>query len=201
MASQGFTLWFTGPTGSGKSTLAQAVHDQLVGRGLACEVLDSGRIREILNRELGFTRPEIEQTLMRIGYECKMLNRNGVVAIVAAVSPYRDVRRRLRTEIGRFVEVFCRCPLEVLLKRDKNGLLARAQRGEVQHVAGVNSPYEEPTDAEVLCNTAEETPEADLEKIMCTLEALGYLAEAPSAAYTAKEEEIIMQRFKDLGYI
>lgn len=201
MSLEGFTIWFTGPSGSGKTTLASAVHDQIVGQGYPCEVLDSGRIREILNRSLGFTREDIEQTLMRIGYECRMLNRNGVIAIVAAVSPYRDLRDRIRGDVRRFVEVHCRCPIEVLLRRDKKGLLARAQRGEVQHVAGINSPYEEPLHPEVVCDTADETPEAGTEKIISTLQVLGYVAETAPAAYTAREEETIKERFRDLGYI
>ncbi len=95
-------------SGSGKSTVGRAVAEALRARGLTVELLDSGRIREQLNRNLGFSREEIETNLLRLGYECKLLNRNGVTVIVAAVSPYRDVRDRLREEIGDFVEVHCR---------------------------------------------------------------------------------------------
>jgi adenylylsulfate kinase len=201
MAQEGFTVWFTGMTGSGKSTLAHLLHDRLVAWGYQCEVLDSGRIRQVLNRSLGFSREEVETNLRRIAYECKLLNRNGVVAIVGAVSPYRDVRDRIRADVGRWIEVYCRCPLEVLMRRDKSGLFERAQRDQVAHVAGINAPYEEPMKPEVLCNTDVETPEQCVNKITSTLQILGYLPEVASSAYTAEEEEIIKQRLQDLGYI
>ena len=201
MTTEGFTVWFTGLTGSGKSTLATMLHDQIVGLGYACETLDSGRIRQALNRSLGFTREEIESNLMRIAYECKLLNRNGVTAVVGAISPYREVRDRIRDDVGRFIEVYCRCPLEVLVKRDKSDLFERAQRGEIEHVAGVNAPYEEPIKPEVLLNTDVDPPASCVRKILSTLRILGHLPEATSAAYTTEEEDIIKQRLQDLGYI
>jgi adenylyl-sulfate kinase len=201
MAEEGFTVWFTGMTGSGKSTLARLLHERLVALGYQCEVLDSGRIRQALSRSLGFSREEVETNLLRIAYECKLLNRNGIIAIVGAVSPYRDVRDRIRADVGRWIEVYCRCPLEVLMRRDTSGLFDRAQRDEVAHVAGINAPYEEPMKPEVLCNTDVETPEQCVKKIVSTLQILGYLPEIASAAYTAEEEEIIKRRLQDLGYI
>ncbi len=201
MNTEGFTVLFTGFTGSGKTTLVQMLHDQIVALGHQCEMLDSGRIRHLLNRSLGFTREEIEANLLRIAYECVLLNRNGVIAVVGAISPYRDVRDRIREDVGRFIEVYCRCPLEVLMKRDQSALFERAQRGELKHVAGINAPYEEPMKPEVLLNTDVESPEACLRKILSTLRILGYLPEAPSAAYTAREEQIVRERLQDLGYI
>ncbi|MCG8403927.1 MAG: adenylyl-sulfate kinase [Phycisphaerales bacterium] len=201
MSSDGFTVWFTGLTGSGKSTLARKLHNELTGRGHQCEVLDSGRIRQALNRSLGFTRDEIEQAMQRIAYECKLLNRNGIIAIVAAVSPYSDVREKIRKDIGRFVEVYCRCPMGILRQRDEKDLIGRAQRGEIQHVAGVNAPYEEPDDPQVLCDTEDESAEIGVQRILATLERLGYLPAAARAAYTAQEEEIIKRRMQDLGYL
>lgn len=197
---EGFTVWFTGLTGSGKSTLAAMLHEHLVGLGRSSEVLDSGRIRQTFNRSLGFTRAEVEANMLRIAYECKLLNRNGIVAIVGAISPYREIRDQVREDIGRFIEAYCRCPLEVLLQRVPTDLLLRAQRGEVQHVAGINAPYEEPIKPEVLLNTDIDTPEACLKKILSTLRILDYLPEE-TAGYTADEEEIIKQRLRDLGYI
>ena len=201
MVAESFTVWFTGMTGSGKSTLVAMLHDHIVGLGYQCESLDSGRIRQSLNRSLGFTREEIEANLMRIAYECKLLNRNGIIAIVGAISPYRDARDRIREDLGRFIEVHCRCPLEVLVKRDRSNLLERAQRGEVEHVAGINAPYEEPMKPEVLLNTDTESPDACVKKILTTLRILEYLPEASTSAYTPAEEEIIKERLRDLGYI
>ncbi|HUU83616.1 MAG TPA: adenylyl-sulfate kinase [Phycisphaerae bacterium] len=201
MSDEGFTVWFTGVTCSGKSTLAAMLRDALTARGCSCEVLDSGRIRQALNRSLGFTRDEIADNLKRIAYECKLLNRNGVVAIVAAVSPYRDLRDGIRSDVGRFLEVYCRCPMEVLAKRDKSGLFDKAKRGELAHVAGVNAPYEEPFKPEVLINTDTDPPHKGVARIVSTLEILGYLPKQTSAEYTAEEEAIIRQRLHDLGYI
>ena len=201
MVSKGFTIWFTGLSGSGKTTIAQAVGTALRARGLTVELLDSGRIRQQLNRHLGFTREEIETNLLRLGYECKLLNRNEVVAIVTAVSPYRDTRDRLRREIGAFVEVYCRCPLEILMKRGARELFEKAQRGEIQHVAGVNAPYEEPIKPEILLNTDQLTVEQSTHQVMTTLELLGRIERRESACYTPEEEEMIRSRLQDLGYL
>lgn len=199
--SDGFTIWFTGMSGSGKSSVGQALGDALKARGLKVEVLDSGRIREQLNRNLGFTREEIETNLLRLGYECKMLARNGVTVIVTAVSPYRDVRDRLRAEVGDFVEVYCRCPMEVLLQRGAAELFAKAERGEIQHVAGANAPYEEPIKPEVLLNTDQLSVEQAVNQTLTTLEILGRIQRTGSAAYTPEEEALIRQRLQNLGYL
>ncbi len=155
----------------------------------------------MLNRSLGFTRQEIETNVRRLAYECKLLIRNGVIVLVAAVSPYRDIRDAIRADIGRFIEVYCRCPLEVLVNRDKAELFEKAQKSEVDHVAGVNAPYEEPFKPEVLVNTDTETPEQGAARTLATLEILGYLPKHGSAEYTAEEEAIIKKRLQDLGYI
>lgn len=196
-----FTIWFTGLSGSGKSTIGKAVGDALKARGLTVEVLDSGRIRQKLNRTLGFTREEVETNLLRLGYECTMLNRNGVVAVVTAVSPYRDVRDQLRRDIGRFVEVYCRCAMDILMQRGAKTLFEKAQRGEIQHVAGVNAPYEEPLTPEVLINTDHVPPEQSIEKVLQTLEGLGLIDRFESASYTPQEEAMIRKRLKDMGYL
>ena len=198
---QGFTIWFTGISGSGKSTVGHAVAEALRARGLTVELLDSGRIREQLNRNLGFSREEIETNILRLGYECKLLNRNGVTVIVAAVSPYRDVRDRLREEIGDFVEVHCRCPMEILMQRGAGELFAKARRGEIAHVAGVNAPYEEPLKPEVLLNTDQLTVDQAAHQVIATLEVLGRIEHLEAACYTPEEEKMIRQRLQNLGYL
>lgn len=172
-----------------------------MSRGLKVEVLDSGRIRQQINRHLGFSREEVETNLLRLGYECKMLNRNGVTAIVTAVSPYRDVRDRLRAELDDFVEVFCNCPMEVLMLRGAADLFEKARRGEIAHVAGVNSPYEEPTKPDVLLQTDQLTVEEAVNKAIATLEDTGRLDRVEGSCYTAEEEAMIRQRLRDLGYL
>ena len=196
-----FTVWFTGVSRSGKSTIASAVAEQLRNRGLTVEVLDSGRLRREINRSLGFTRHEVEANVLRLGYECRMLNRNGVIAVASAVSPYRDSRDKVREAIGRFAEVHCRCPMEVLVKRDETGLFERARRGEVHHVAGINAPYEEPLKPEILLDTDRTSVEEAVAKVMATLEVLDLLEKTEGSAYTPEEEEIIRRRLQDLGYL
>jgi adenylylsulfate kinase-like enzyme len=168
---------------------------------LHVELLNSAKIRREVNRMLGFTRDEIETNLRRLGYECKLLNRNGVVSVVTAVSPYRDVRDEVRKEIGAFVEVYCRAPMEVLIGRDEQGFFEKAQKGEIQYVAGINAPYEEPLKPEVLLNTDQESSEACCAKTLKTLELLGYVEPYDDSGYTADEEEMIKQRLRDLGYL
>ncbi len=188
-------------SGSGKSTIGRSVGDALSARGLQVEVLDSGRIRQQLNRALGFTPEEVKTNLLRLGYECKLLNRNGVTVIVTAVSPYRDTRDQLREEIENFVEIYCRCPMEVLMQRGAGELVEKVKRGEISHVAGVDAPYEEPLKPEVLLNTDQLSVEQAVNKAVTTLEVLGRIARTETAAYTADEEEMIRQRLQDLGYL
>ena len=181
--------------------MGRALGEALRGRGLRIEVLDSGRIRQTLNRHLGFTREEIETNLLRLGYECRLLNRNGVTTVVAAVSPYRDVRERIREEIGAFVEVHCRCPMEVLLTRGAADLFEKARRGEIKHVAGVDAPYEEPLKPEILLDTDRMTVAQSVEHTLATLEVLGMIGPVDTACYSPEEEEMIRRRLRDLGYL
>jgi len=201
MTNTGFTIWLTGMSGSGKTSLARALAQRLTERGLSVEVLDSGRIRAQINRSLGFSREEIEENTLRLAYECVLLNRNGVVSIVGSVSPYRAVRDKAREQIGDFVEIYCRCPMEVLMKRDSKGLYERALKNEIEHMAGVNAPYEEPLKPEVLLNTDQLEVEEAVNQVIKTLEVLGRLDRHEGAAYTEQEEEMIRQRLEDLGYL
>lgn len=201
MVTEAFTIWFTGLSGSGKSSVGRGVVEALRARGLTVELLDSGRIRQQLNRSLGFTREEIETNLVRLGYECRMLNRNGVIVVVAAVSPYRDVRDRLRSEISRFVEVYCDCPMEVLQTRGENNLYARAERGEIKHVAGVDAPYEAPTAPEVHLPSDQQSVAQGVDSVIARLEALGRIDAVEGSCYSPKEEEMIRKRLRDMGYL
>lgn len=201
MAETAFTIWITGLSNSGKTTVAEAVTEALRARGKQVECLDSGAIRRTINRSLGFSRDEIETNLKRLAYDASMLNRNGVIAVVSAVSPYRSVRDAIREDSPGFVEVYCRCPMEVLVERDPSGLFDRAQRGEVQHVAGIDAPYEEPLKPEVMLNTDVDSPDECAATVIATLELLGRIEQQESSCYTAAEEELIKQRLQDLGYL
>ena len=200
-ANDAFTVWFTGLSGSGKTTVAKTLADTLTRRGHRAELLDSARIRATYNRDLGFTREQVEANLRRIGFECQMLNRNSVIAIAVSISPYKSIRDELRSTFDRFIEIFCDCPLEVVKSRDKNNLFSRAAKGEIKNVAGVNAPYEPPESPEVHCHTDRDDPEKCVALILKTLELMSYLEKEDSSAYTAEEEEMIRNRLKNLGYI
>jgi adenylyl-sulfate kinase len=204
MERQGFTVWFTGLSGSGKTTLARALEAELRQRGLKVEVLDGDVVRTNLSRGLGFSKEDRDTNIKRIGFVCKLLTRNGVVAIGSAISPYRAVRDSIRGDIGRFVEVYCQCPLEVLVDRDVKGLYRKALAGEIANFTGVSDPYEEPLHPEVVVNSGTESPEQSLAKILAKLEELNYLPPAPGGetdSYTAEEEQILEDRLKALGYL
>lgn len=172
----GFTLWFTGLSGSGKSTLARSVERALQGRGRHVEVLDGDEVREHLSQGLGYSKADRDTNVRRIAWVAKLVTRSGGIAITAAISPYRAIRDEARESIGRFVEVFVRCPLDVLVQRDTKGLYARAIRGEIGEFTGVSDPYEEPLAPEVVVDSDIETIDESVARILKKLEALGYLA-------------------------
>lgn len=171
---QGYAVWFTGLPGAGKSTLAESLADLLRRQGLRVEVLDGDLIREGLSKDLGFSKEDRDTNVRRIGFVCELLTRNGVVAIVAVVSPYREVREEVRAMTGNFVEVFVKCPIEVLVKRDVKGMYQKALMGEIQNFTGISDPYEEPLNPEVTVETDKETVAVSLVKVVAKLEELGY---------------------------
>jgi adenylyl-sulfate kinase len=199
--AEGFTLWFTGLSGAGKTTLAHRVREVVRERGLKVEVLDGDVVRQNLSKGLGYSKEDRDTNIRRIGFVCHLLTRNDVVAIAAAISPYREIRDENRRLIGRFVEVYCKCDLDTLRKRDPKGMYEKALRGEIQNFTGVSDPYEPPENAEVVCDTAVEEVEASAAKIVSKLEEMGYLPPAEVPVYTPEEEEAIKQRLQDLGYL
>lgn len=178
MSDRGFTVWFTGLSGAGKTTIAGRLEQALRARGLRAELLDGDVVRTHISKGLGFSKEDRDTNIRRIGFVCKLLSRNGVAAIAAAVSPYREIRDEVRTEIANFVEVYVKCPLDVLKGRDVKGLYAKAHRGEIANFTGVSDPYEEPLNPELVLQTDQETEEESLAKVIAKLEELGLLAPA-----------------------
>lgn len=172
---RGFTIWFTGLSGSGKTTLAQLVELSLRQKGYKVELLDGDVVRTNLSKGLGFSKRDRNINIRRIGFVCNLLTRNGVVAIAAAISPYWRTREQVRKEIGDFVEVYCKCPVEVCIKRDVKGLYKRAQSGEISNFTGISDPYEEPKYPEVVVETNKESVEVSIFKILRKLEDMGFI--------------------------
>src|SRR6266478_4386216 len=169
--SEGFTLWFTGLSGAGKSTLAGMAAEELRRRGYRVEVLDGDEVRTNLSKILGFSKEDRDTNIRRIGYVCNLLARNGVIAIAAAISPYREIRDELRREHQRFFEVYVKCPLETLVKRDTKGLYQMALKGEIRNFTGVTAPYEEPLNPELVVQTDRESRKESLARLLNALEA------------------------------
>jgi adenylyl-sulfate kinase len=172
---RGFTLWFTGLSGSGKTTLAKLLQEELRARGLRVERLDGDIVRKDLTRDLGFSKEDRDENIRRVTFVAKLLTRNGVTVLASFISPYRAVRARSREEIGDFVEVYCKCPLEVLVERDVKGLYSKALRGEIENFTGISDPYEEPLNPEVVVETDKAPPQESAAKIIAALEEMGYL--------------------------
>lgn len=199
--NKAFTVWFTGLSGSGKSTLSEMLHDELARRDIWSEIIRGADMRKTISEGLGFSLQDREKNIRRIGEVCHLLTKNGVVAIAVAISPIRDTREQNRKKLGDYVEVYCKCSLEELRKRDKNQLYSRAKAGQIQHVAGIDDPYEEPLKPEVIVETDKESPQGGLKRILMTLEVLGHIPKARVSAYSPDEEELIRRHLKTMGYL
>jgi len=176
MAHKGFTLWFTGLSGSGKSTISERVALKLQKMGLPVEILDGDIVRTHLSKGLGFSQEDRDENIKRVGFVCQLLTRNGVPNIASVISPYRAARDYNRQKIKSFVEVYVACPVEVCAQRDVKGLYQKAMAGEIKHFTGVDDPYEEPLNPEIICHTDKESIEESVEKVVKKLQELGYLS-------------------------
>jgi adenylyl-sulfate kinase len=166
---KGFTLWFTGLSGSGKSTISHLVAERLRAAGHRIELLDGDVVRTNLSQGLGFTKEDRDTNVRRIGFVCELLSRNGVIAVVAAISPYRAVREEVRAKIAEFIEVYVECPLEVLAERDVKGLYKQAMAGLIPHFTGVSDPYEPPENPDLWIRSDRETVEHSVQRVWSIL--------------------------------
>ncbi len=176
----GCTLWFTGMSGSGKSTLSALLAERLHAMGAHVEVIDGDIVRTQLCRGLGFSKDDRTENIRRIGFVCELLSRGGVVAIAAAISPYRASRDELRARIPNFIEIYMSCPVEVLVERDVKGLYKKALAGEIPHFTGISDPYEPPLHPEVTIDSSTESPEESLATILRVMEERGVLGRPES---------------------
>ncbi len=193
MSQQGFTIWFTGLSGAGKSTLSEAAERRFKQHGRNVEILDGDIVRTHLSKGLGFSREDRDTNIKRIAFVCSLLTRNGVACISAAIAPYREAREWARREIGNFVEVYVKCPLEVCRQRDVKGLYKLVDEGKIKNFTGIDDPYEEPEHPELVIETDKETVEESVNRIFAKLVELEYLdasyleesAQATSSGHSA----------------
>jgi adenylylsulfate kinase len=177
MKQRGVTVWFTGLSGAGKTTITKAIENKLREHNYPVEILDGDIVRENLTKGLGFSKADRDTNIRRIGFVANLLTRNGVIVLVSAISPYREVREEVKASIGDFVEVFVNAPLAVCEERDVKGLYKRARSGEIKSFTGIDDPYEPPSNPEVECRTDLESLEESVAKVWQKLEDLGYLSQ------------------------
>jgi adenylylsulfate kinase len=175
---KGFTIWMTGLSGSGKSTLAGILKSRLENDyDRFVEVLDGDEVRKGLSRDLGLSKEDREEHARRVSYLAKVLSRNGVVSIVALISPYRSSRASAKEVIGadRFVEVYIKASLATCETRDPKGLYKKARTGEITNMTGIQDPYEEPLSPDIVINTEAGSQEKSASEIISALEQMGHL--------------------------
>jgi adenylylsulfate kinase len=172
----GCVVWLTGLPGAGKTTIARILEDELRKKGLRVEVLDGDDVRKNLSPELGFSKHDRELHAIRVSYVSRLLSRNGIITIVALISPYRSIRDHARNIIGKdFVEVWVKASIEICRQRDPKGIYKKAEEGELSNVTGVQDPYEAPENAELVVNTEMEGPKESSDKVMRLLFKLSYV--------------------------
>ena len=167
--SKGMVIWLTGLSGAGKTTLARALCQELLQTGNLVELLDGDEVRENLSHGLGFSKEDRDRNVRRIGFVARLLARNGIAVLVSAISPYRqsrdDARRLIESDGVRFLEVFVRCPLEVLINRDVKGLYKKALAGELRSFTGISDPYETPLAPDCIVDSSTQSVEQSLSQI------------------------------------
>ena len=167
----GLTVWLTGLSSAGKTTIGRSVHETLRAQGERVEWLDGDAMRLALSAGLGFTKSDRDENIRRIGFVAELLTRNGVIVLVSAISPYRALRDEMRRRIGNFMEVYVHAPLEVCEQRDVKGIYLRARARQLQHVTGLDDPYEPPLAPDIVCPTHRETPKDSAARVLAAVDA------------------------------
>jgi adenylyl-sulfate kinase len=165
MKHEGFAVWLTGLSGAGKTTLAERLVGRLREQNARVELLDGDIVRTHLSQGLGFSREDRDTNIRRIGFVSSLLARNGIIAVVAAISPYRETRDEIKGSLPNFVEVYVECPIDVLTSRDTKGLYKRALAGEIEHFTGISDPYEPPLDATVIIHSDRDSVDEGVNRI------------------------------------
>jgi len=203
-----FTLWFMGRPSAGKSTIASRVEDRLVEMGYPIENLDGDEIRKHLHPDLGFSREDRRTNNRRTAYIAKLLNRNDIPVIVGMITPFRDSQEQARDILedeGEFVLIHVRCSVDAAEDRDPKGLYEKAREGNIEKFTGINHPFQEPLNPDIVVDTEDQSVEAGVDHVLSQLEANGLLEEQLDDDYsfsiTRAEEQELTDRLKDLGYL
>jgi adenylylsulfate kinase len=175
LSSQSFVIWCTGLPSSGKTTIASMLKPKLKQFGINAEILDGDVLRKELSPDLGFNKQDIYTHARKVIFLCKLLQQNKIVSIVSAVSPHKEIRDFIRREVGNFVEVYVKCSLDTCIKRDCKGLYKKAINGKMNNLIGLQIPYEEPINPEVIANTEYDSCDDIVHKIVSKLRELGYV--------------------------
>ncbi len=180
---EGFVLWIEGLSGSGKSTLSQETAKALRASGWKVEILDGDEVRRMVFPELGWSRKDRETHARRVSYVARLLARNGVAVLVAMITPYETSRQAARSVEGaRFTEVWLKCPLEICQQRDPKGIYRRSTQGAVAHMTGVDDPFEEPLNPDLIVDTSRDGVPVSTQRVLDHLRAKGFIAPGPVVA-------------------
>ena len=175
MEHKGFTLWFTGLACSGKTVLADAIAEELKRKGMKVERLDGDIVRKSLTRDLGFSDEDRRKNIERITFVAKLLTRNGVAVLASFISPFNDIRAYSRKEIGEYLLVYVKCSIQECEERDVKGMYAKARAGEIKKFTGIDSPFEEPENADIIVETDKQTVEESKGIILKALDKMGFI--------------------------
>jgi adenylylsulfate kinase len=180
LGQRGVTVWLTGLSAAGKSTIAVILERMLLERGRHAYRLDGDNVRHGLNKNLGFSEADRAENIRRIGEVAKLFTDAGVIVIASFISPYRRDRDAVRALLGEgdFVEVYVKVSVEAAERRDPKGLYKKARAGEIKGFTGIDDPYEEPQQAELVIDTERSAPEQSAGVIATYLEQNGYLSAA-----------------------
>ncbi|WP_200957471.1 MULTISPECIES: adenylyl-sulfate kinase [unclassified Paenibacillus] len=173
---KGVTVWFTGLSGAGKTTICRQLENQLQDSDLKLELLDGDEIRRHFSSNVGFSKEDRMTHIQRMAYISKLLTRNGVLVLASFITPYKEMRDYLRTEIGSFLEVYVKCPLDECIQRDVKGLYAKALNGDIKQFTGISDPYEEPESPDLIIETDKETVKESAMRVIAFLKNLGYIS-------------------------
>jgi len=168
-------IWLTGIPGSGKTTLALELQKFYENKGIPIEILDGDEIRKTLSKDLGLSPEDRKEHNRRVIFVAKILAKNGVTTIVPLISPYRETRANARKEIPDFIEIWVKTSVDECIKRDPKGLYKKALAGEIKNLTGLQAPYEEPQNAELILDTEKHSVEESIDLIISSVKKLGYL--------------------------